>query len=132
MQVVSTRFVSPLLLRGLIVVWLAGAFGVFSFAGVMSLGISRWAAVVLAVGVATCVAWICWNRPVIPLDDKAASRALIILFVLAATMSLVQLTRLCVFIVNPAAVSYAIGPTRGVGLPPRHLCIQLTSWLLKR
>ena len=46
-----------------------------------------------------------------------------ILFVLAAIVSLVQLARLCVFIVNPAAVGYAIGPNRGVGLPARHLCM---------
>jgi alpha-1,2-mannosyltransferase len=123
MEVTPTRSVSTVLLRVLIAVWLACAFGVFAFSGVMSLGAPHWIAVLLAVSVAASIAWICWKRPVIPLDEKAASPALSILFVLAAIASLVQLARLCVFIVNPAAVSYAIGPNRGVGLPPRHLCM---------
>jgi alpha-1,2-mannosyltransferase len=123
MQVVPTRFVSPVLLRGLIAVWLAGAFAVFAFAGVMSLGASHRVAVLLSVGVAASVACVCWKRPVITLDEKAASPALSILFVLAAIASLVQLARLCVFIVNPAAVGYAMSPSRGMGLPIRHSCV---------
>jgi alpha-1,2-mannosyltransferase len=123
MQAVSTRFFPSRFLRGLIAVWLAGAFGVFAFAGIVSLSGSRWIAALLSAGVAACVAWIYWKRPIIPLDEKAACPALGILFALAAAVSLVQLARLCVFIVNPAAVSYAIGPNRGVGLPSRHLCM---------
>lgn len=119
----STRITSLVPLRVLIGGWLAGAFAIFAFAGAMSLELSRWIAVLLSVCVAACIAWICWNRLFIPLDERAASPALNILFVLAAIASLVQLARLCVFIVNPAAASYAIGPNRGVGLPPRHLCM---------
>lgn len=123
MQAVSTRFFPSRFLRGLIAVWLAGTFGVFTFAGVVGLSGSRWVAALLSAGVAACIVWLSWKRPVIPLDEKAASPALGILFVLAGAVSLVQLARLCVFIVNPAAVSYAIGPNRGVGLPSRHLCM---------
>lgn len=123
MQAISVRFVSSGRLCGLLAVWLAAAFGVFAFAGIMGLGASRWVAGLLAVGVAAGIVWISWNRPVVPLDEKAASPALSILFVLAAIVSLVQLARLCVFIVNPAAVSYALGPHRGVGLSTRHLCM---------
>jgi alpha-1,2-mannosyltransferase len=119
----STRFVSSGLLRGLLAVWLAGAFGVFAFAGIMGLGASRRVAVLLAVGVAAGAACVSWDRPVVPLDKKAVSPALSILFMLAAIVSLVQLARLCVFIVNPAAVNYALGPHRGVGLSIRHLCM---------
>jgi len=89
----------------------------------MGLAKSRWVAVLLSIAVAAVVAWIAWNRRVLSLDEKATSRALSIVFVLAAISSLVQLTRLCVFIVNPAAVGYALGPNRGVGLTPRHLCM---------
>ncbi len=119
----STRFVSSGLLRGLLAAWLAGAFGVFAFAGIMGLGASRRVAVLLAVGVAAGAACVSWDRPVVPLDKKAVSPALSILFMLAAIVSLVQLARLCVFIVNPAAVNYALGPHRGVGLSIRHLCM---------
>ncbi|WP_035347015.1 glycosyltransferase family 87 protein [Edaphobacter aggregans] len=122
MQAGSIRFVSSRLLRDLVAVWLAGAFGVFAFAGIMGLGALRWVAVLLSVGVAAGVGWVSWKRPVVPLEEKAASRALSIVFVLAAIVSLIQLARLCVFIVNPAAVGYALGPSRGMGLPTSHLC----------
>jgi alpha-1,2-mannosyltransferase len=123
MQTGSTRFVSSRLLRDLVAVWLAGAFGVFAFAGIMGLGALRWVAVLLSVGIAAGVGWVSWKRPVVPLDEKAASRALSIVFVLAAIVSLIQLARLCVFIVNPAAVGYALGPSRGMGLPTSHSCV---------
>jgi alpha-1,2-mannosyltransferase len=123
MQALSTLLVSYRFLRSLLAIWLGGAFAIFAFAGAMSLSGSRWVSVLLSAGVAAVVAWVFWNLPVIPLDQKAAFPALSILFVLAAIASLVQLARLCVFIVNPAAVSYAIGPNRGVGLQPRHLCM---------
>ncbi|MGA7315170.1 MAG: glycosyltransferase family 87 protein [Silvibacterium sp.] len=123
MQTVPTRFDSSNLLRGLIAMWLAGAFGVFAFAGIMGLGASSWVAIFVAVGVTATVALASWNRPIVPIDKKAASSALKILFLIAAIVSLVQLGRLCVFIVNPAAVGYALGPHRGLGLLSRHLCM---------
>lgn len=123
MQALSTLLVSLRFLRALLAVWLGAALAIFAFAGTMGLAKSRWVAVLLSIGIAAFVAWIAWNRSVLPLDEKAISRPLSIVFVLAAILSLVQLARLCVFIVNPAAVSYAIGPNRGVGLPPSHLCM---------
>jgi hypothetical protein len=110
-------------LNGLLAVWLAGAFGIFAFAGAMGLGASRWIAVLVATGIAAVVVWFSWSRTVVPLDKDAASGGLSILFVLTAIVSLVQLVRLCVFIVNPAALGYALGPHRGIGLSTRHLCM---------
>jgi hypothetical protein len=123
MQRPSTLLVSYRFLQSLLAIWLGGAFAIFAFTGTMSLSGSHWAAVLLSVVVAACVAWVSWNRPVVPLDEKAASPGLSIVFVLAAMVSLVQLVRLCVFIVNPAAVSYALSPSRGMGLPIRHSCV---------
>jgi hypothetical protein len=110
-------------LRGLIALWLGGAFGVFAFAGARGLGASIWLAIVVAVGVIAAVAWAFWKCPIVSLDKNAASSALSILFLLAAIASLVHLVRLCVFVVNPAAMGYALGPHRGAGLPPSHLCM---------
>jgi alpha-1,2-mannosyltransferase len=129
MQAISDRFVSSGRLRGLLAVWLAAAFGVFAFAGIMGLGASRGIALLLSIGVAAGVAWLSWSRPIVSfrpivsLEEKAVFPTLGIVFVLSAILSLVQLVRLCVFIVNPTAVGYALGPNRGVGLPTNHLCM---------
>jgi hypothetical protein len=123
MQALSTLLVSSRFPRTLLAIWLGAAFAIFAFAGTMGLGASRWFATLISAGVAAGVAWLFWNRPVLPLDEKATSRALSIVFVLVALGSLVQLGRLCVFIVNPAAVGYALGPWRGLGTPPSHLCL---------
>jgi len=122
-QTVLTRFVSFNFLRGLIAMWLAGAFSIFAFAAIMGLRASSWVALLVGVGVAVIVLWAFWNRSIVPLDKNAATSFLKILFVLGAILSLIQLARLCVFIVNPAAVGYALGPHRGIGLPSRHLCM---------
>jgi alpha-1,2-mannosyltransferase len=122
MQAISVRFVSGRLC-GLLAAWLAAAFGVFAFAGIVGLGASRGIALLLSIGVAAGVAWLSWSRPIVSLEKNAVFPALGIVFVLSAILSLVQLVRLCVFIVNPAAVGYALGPHRGVGLPTRHLCM---------
>lgn len=123
MQTVPTHFVSSNLLRGLIAMWLAGASGIFAFAAIMGLGASSWVALLVGVGVAAIVLWASWNHSIVPLDKNAASPILKTLFVLGAILSLIQLVRLCVFIVNPAAVGYALGPHRGIGLASRHLCM---------
>jgi len=123
MRAASTRSASSRLLSSLIAVWLAGAFAVFAFAGARSFGVGHWAGVLVAAAVAVCAAWVVWNGRVVPLEERAATPALRVVFVLAAVLSLVQLTRLCVFVVNPAEVGYAVGPHGGLGLPPRHLCM---------
>jgi hypothetical protein len=115
MQAVSILIVSCRFLRSLLAIWLGAAFAIFAFAGAMSLTGSRWVAILISAGVAAGIAWLSWNRPFLPLDEKATSVALNAVFVLAAILSLVQLARECVFIVNPAAVSYALSPTRGLG-----------------
>ena len=123
MLAASSRSASPRVLCSLIAVWLAGAFAIFAFAGIRSFGFGRWTCVLLSGMVAACVAWVIWRRPILPTDETASSPALRVVFVLAAALSLIQLTRLCIFVVNPAEVRYAIGPIAGLGLPPRHLCM---------
>ena len=102
---------------------LACAFGIFAFSATMGLTGSRLIAAIVAAGVAVFVAWFCWRHPVIALNEAASSRTLKVISVLATIAMIVQLTRLCVFIVNPAAVGYALGPSRGQGLTIKHSCL---------
>jgi alpha-1,2-mannosyltransferase len=109
--------------RMLIALSLACAFGIFAFAGTVGLIRSCVAAVVVAVSTAAFVAWIFWRHPILPYDAGAVSRALKVVSGVASIAALLQLARLCVFIVNPAAVGYALGPLRGPGLPVTHSCV---------
>jgi alpha-1,2-mannosyltransferase len=109
--------------RTLIALSLACASGIFAFAAAMGLIGSRLAAVIVGVGIAAFVAWFFWRRPIIPLDEGAGSRALNVISGLATIAALFQLARLCVFIVNPAQVGYAVGPSRGLGLVATHSCL---------
>jgi hypothetical protein len=102
---------------------LACAFGIFAFAAAMGLTGSRLIAAIIAAGVAAFVTWFCWRHPIVALDHAASSRALNVISGLATIAALIQLTRLCVFIVNPAAVGYALGPSRGQGLTIKHSCL---------
>jgi hypothetical protein len=110
-------------LRTLIALSLACAFGIFAFAAAMGLIGFRLAAVIVALGIAAFVAWFFWRRPIIPLDEGAAPRALKVISGLATIAALFQLARVCIFIINPAQVSYANGPSRGLGLTTSHSCL---------
>jgi alpha-1,2-mannosyltransferase len=110
-------------MRALIVLSLACAFGIFAFAAAMSLAGSTIIAAIVSVGVAALVAWFCWRHPILPPHEGASSRGLKVISGLATIATLIQLARLCVFIVNPAAVGYAISPSRGPGLTIRHSCL---------
>jgi hypothetical protein len=109
--------------RALIALSLAFAFGIFAFAATMGVVGSTVIAAIVSVGIAAFVAWFCWRHPIVPLYEGASSRALKIISALATILALILLARLCVFIVNPAAVGYAIGPSRGPGLTINHSCL---------
>jgi alpha-1,2-mannosyltransferase len=110
-------------MRALIALSFACAFGIFAFAAAMGLRGSRVAAVIFDVVIAAFVAWFFWRRPIIPLDEGAASRALNVISGLATLAALFQLARVCVFIINPTQVGYAISPSRGLGLVSSHSCV---------
>jgi hypothetical protein len=113
----------PLTERAMIALSLACAFGIFAFAGTMGLMGLCLAAVFVAVGIAGFVVWLFWRHPILPYDQRAVSRALKIISGVATLGALVQLARLCVFMINPAEVGYAIGPLRGPGLVVGHSCV---------
>jgi alpha-1,2-mannosyltransferase len=110
-------------LRVLIALSLACAFGIFAFTAAMGFTGSKLIAVIVTVGIAAFVAWLCWRRPIVLLDEGANSRALNVISGLATLAALFQLVRLCVFIVNPEEVGCAIGPSRGLGLTVNHSCL---------
>ena len=109
--------------RALVALSLASAFAIFAFAGTMGLLRSALAAIIVAAGCAAFVAWLFWRHPLLPFYQQAVSRQLKIISGVATLAALVELARLCVFIVNPAAAGYAIGPLRGPGLPIAHSCV---------
>jgi alpha-1,2-mannosyltransferase len=109
--------------RALIALSLACAFGIFAFAATMGLVGSTAFAAIVSVGIAAYVAWFCWRHTLVPLNEGASSGGLNVISGLATIAALIQLARLCVFIVNPAAVGYAIGPSRGPGLTINHSCL---------
>jgi hypothetical protein len=109
--------------RALIGLSLACAFGILAFAGGMGLTKSRMAAAIIAVGIAAFVGWMFWRHPVVPVQDGAGSRILNVLSGLVTVAALFQLARLCVFIVNPVDVGYALGPSRGLGITVDHSCL---------
>ena len=110
-------------MRALIALSLACAFGIFAFVAAMGLMGSTLVAVFAAVGTAALVAWFFWRHPIIPLNEGTTSRAVNVISGLATVAALFQLARLCVFIINPAQVGYAISPSRGPGLMPTHSCL---------
>jgi hypothetical protein len=110
-------------MRALAALSLACAFAIFAFAATMGLVGSTVIAAIVSVGIAAFVAWFCWRRPIFPPYEGANPRALKIISALATIVALILLVRLCVFIVNPAAVGYAIGPSRGPGLTTNHSCL---------
>lgn len=107
----------------LIALSLACMFAIFAFAGAMGARASHVVALVIAVGIAACAGWLFWRHPVVSRDRGVRSRSLYVLSGLATLAALFQLVRLCVFILNPAAVGAAIGPSRGLGLPLSHSCV---------
>jgi hypothetical protein len=110
-------------MRALIALSLACAFGIFAFAAAMGLVWSTLVAIIVAVVVAAFVGWFFWWRPIIPLEEGATSRALNVISGLATLAALFQLARVCIFIINPAQVGYAISPSRGLGLVNSHSCL---------
>jgi hypothetical protein len=110
-------------MRALIALSLACAFAIFAFAATMGLVGSTVIAAIVSVGVAAFVAWFCWRHPIVRPYEGSSPRPLKVISGLATIVALILLARLCVFIVNPAAGGYAIGPSRGPGLPITHSCL---------
>jgi len=110
-------------LRVCIALSLVFAFAIFAFAAAMGLMESRLAAAIGSVAVAGLVAWISWRRAIVPLKVEKGARAFKLFSGLATIAALFQLARLCVFIVNPAQVGFAMGPSRGLGLIVDHSCL---------
>ncbi|HKO18826.1 MAG TPA: glycosyltransferase family 87 protein [Acidobacteriaceae bacterium] len=106
-----------------VAVSLGCAFGIFAFSAAMGFTGSRVAGVAVAVVVAVLVGCVLWLRPIVALDQNAAPSALKVISALATVAALIQLARICVFMVNPAATAFAIGPQRAAGLSIRHSCL---------
>lgn len=100
----------------------ACALGIFLFAAARGLYAATVLSVVVAAIGATAAGWALWRRASVLIQNEAAPRGLKLLSAVAAVAALVQLARVCIFIVNPALTAYAFTPARGLGLPPEHSC----------
>jgi hypothetical protein len=109
--------------RVVIALSLACAFGILAFAGGMGLTKSRLAAAIIGAGIAALAGWAFWRYPIVPFDEEAGSPFLKVISGVATVAALFQLARLCVFIINPVDVGYALGPSRGLGIGVNHSCL---------
>ena len=110
-------------LRIWIALSLGCAFAIFAFAAAMGIIGSKPVAIIVAVSIAVLVAWVFLRRSVVPLTEEKDSRAFKVFSGLATIVALFQLAHLCVFMINPAQVGYALGPSRGNGLATSHSCL---------
>lgn len=97
--------------------------GLFTFAGAMALTGGLWLSVGIALLLTVATGWLVWRYPLVPLDAGACSPALTAVSALATAATLVQLVRLSAFMLDPAQTAYALGPSRGLGLPLAHSCM---------
>ena len=108
-------------MKALIVVSLAVAAGICAFAMAAGLSGSLPLAFLLGAVAGGIAGWAVWTRPIVAIDEAAASRGLKIVSGLATVVALVQLALLTVFMVAPAQVAYSTVPSSGWEL--RHSCL---------
>jgi hypothetical protein len=105
----------------LIAVSVGVAAGICAFAVAAGLSGSLPLAFLVGTVGAGIAGWATWRRPIVVLDQTAASRGLRIVSGLATVVALVQLARLTVFMVAPAHVAYSTVPSSTWEV--RHSCL---------
>lgn len=100
---------------------LAVAVGIFAFAALFGVAGSALVSGLVAAAAAAGAAWWFHRRPPLELDEAAAPRGLRILAALSAPLALVQLARLAVFMVAPAATGCSWLPASDWEI--RHSCV---------
>jgi hypothetical protein len=100
---------------------IAAATAVFTFAVVAGVTESRVIALLSAVVIAAGVGLWQWRRPTVPIDVGGCSRALLAVSLAAAVLALALLSRLTVFMIDPARTGYSIVPSSDFEV--RHSCL---------
>ena len=95
-------------MRRLVSLALAFATALFGFTASMGITRSLLAATLIAATVATLVAWGTFRHPIIALDERACSRGLKVVALVATLAAFGMLVRQTVFTVDPSRVSYAL------------------------
>ena len=95
--------------------------GVVVFAGIAGLTGSWALAVTAGVAGAALVAWYVLSKRLLPVDEHACSRPLLVVSAVTAVLAIVQLARLAVFMVDPSQVGYSMFPWSRWEL--RHSCL---------
>ena len=107
--------------RAAVSVFVASLIGLFALTAVAGLTGSMGAAAAAAVAIASVASAIAWKRFASSIDWAASSRALIFASAAAAVVTVVMLTRLTVFIVDPSRPSYSVLPESEWEV--RHSCL---------
>ena len=107
--------------RAAVSVFVASLIGLFALTAVAGLTGSMGAAAAAAVAIAAVAGAIAWKRFASSIDWAASSRALIFASAAAAVVTVVMLTRLTVFIVDPSRPSYSVLPESEWEV--RHSCL---------
>ena len=108
-------------MRVLVGLSVASAVGIVALAAAAGLG-APWGLVAGAAGLCAALGfWAAWRHPIFTLDAAASSRGLAWLSGLGTLAALVLLTRLLVFMLNPAQVGASLVPSSAWEL--RHSCL---------
>jgi alpha-1,2-mannosyltransferase len=100
---------------------MAGATAIFTFAVIAGVTESRVIALLSAVVIAASVGLWQWSRPTVPLDVSGCSRAFLGVSLVAAVLALILVSRLTVFMIDPARTGYSTVPSSDFEV--RHSCL---------
>ena len=100
---------------------IAAATAIFTFAVVAGVTESRVIALLSAVVIAAGVGLWQWSRPTVPIDVGGCSRAFLAVSLVAAVLALVLVSRLTVFMIDPARTGYSTVPSSDFEV--RHSCL---------
>jgi len=120
-SVSPTRFENGGLALPLVALCIAAATAIFTFAVVAGVTESRVIALLSALVIAASVGLWQWRRPTVPIDVGGCSRAFLAVSLVAAVLALVLLSRLTVFMIDPARTEYSTVPSSDFEV--RHSCL---------
>jgi hypothetical protein len=116
-----SRFANGGLALRLAALYMAAAAAIFTFATVAGITESRVVALLSAVVIAASVGLWQWRRPTVPIDVGGCSRGFLAVSLVAAVLALVFLSRLTVFMIDPARIGYSTVPSSDFEV--RHSCL---------
>ena len=100
---------------------IAAATAIFTFSAVAGVTESRIVSLLSAGVIAAGVGLWQWSQPTVPIDVGRCSRAFLAVSLVAAVLALVLVSRLTVFMIDPARTGYSTVPSSDFEV--RHSCL---------